>query len=156
MRTIGVYNLEYDMEDMCCLRKVQSTGYAEGYNISSNATIINLLNNIFSPNLNVEEYIYMIACDKNMGVLGLFILAHGDVGITRYSAKAVLIRAMICNATNVILARNSFDTDCSLHRNEAENFRRLRKIANSVGVTIKDNIIIANENYLSFAEKGIQ
>ena len=35
MRTIGVYNLEYDMEDMCCLRKIQSTGYAEGYNISS-------------------------------------------------------------------------------------------------------------------------
>ena len=156
MENIGVYSLEYDFDGMCCLRKQQSTGYAGGYTITSNAITINLLNNVFSPTLNVEEYIYMIACDKNMKVLGLFILAHGETGITRYSAKAVLVRAMICNATNVILARNSHDNDCSLNANEADNFRKLRKIANTVGITIKDNIIMAERKYFSFEEQNIR
>lgn len=156
MGNIGVYSLEFDMDGVCCLRQQRSTGYEEGYTINSKSETINLLKNVFSPNLNVEEYIYMIACDKNMKVLGLFILAHGDVGITRYSAKAVLIRAMMCNATNVILARNSNDNDCELHINETDNFRKIQKIAKTVGITMKDNIIVAEEKYFSFEEHDIK
>lgn len=156
MGTIGVYDLEYDLDGMCCLRKVSGTAYAEGYVIEKSEVAVTMLNNIFYPATKVGEHVYMIACDKGMKVLGVFKVAYGDVGITRYSVRNVLCRALICHATQIIMIYSSPDRDFNINKEDIETYKQLKATAKAVGITVRDNIIMLDNKYISFKEQGIE
>lgn len=156
MKTICVYDLEYDVDGMCCLVNRKCTGYAEGFTVNDTKATVNMLNNIFYPSIKADQYFYMVACDRDKKIIGLFVLASGDADATKYSIKSALIRAMICHATYVIIARNSPDRDCSVNMDELNNFRKLKENANAVGITVLDNIILSDGKYMSYTEQGIQ
>ena len=156
MKTICVYDLEYDLDGMCCLVNGKCTGYAEGFTVNDTKATVNMLNNVFTPSIKADQYFYMIACDRDKNIIGLFVLASGDADATKYSIKSVLIRAMICHATYVVIVRNSPDRDCGVNINELNNFRKLKENANVVGITVLDNIILSDGKYLSYTEQGIQ
>ena len=156
MGTISVYDLEYGLDGMCCLVGRMPTGYAEGYTVKENEIAANLLNNIFYPSLKADQYIYMIACDKQMKVLGLFIVAYGDVNKTGYSIRSIIIRAMLCNACNIIIARNDPDRDWKFSKEELDNFHKLKETAWNVGITVKDYLILSENLYLSITDQDKQ
>ena len=153
---IYVYDLQYDYEGMCCLVKQSGTGYVGMFAVEDTKATVNMLNNIFCPAIKANQYYYMIACNREKKIIGLFVLASGDADATKYSIKSVLIRAMICHATYVVIARNSPEDDCIVDMEELNCYRKLKENANTVGITVLDNIILANGKYLSYAEQGIQ
>lgn len=156
MGTINVYDLEYDLDGMCCLRKNRGTGYAEGYVVEKSEVAVTMLNNIFYPAMKVGEHVYMIACDRGMKVLGIFKVAYGDVGVTKYSMRNVLCRAMICRATHIIMVHSSSDRDFNISKEEIETYKQLKATAKVVGITVRDNIIMTNNKHFSFKEQGIE
>ena len=153
---IYVYDLQYDYEGMCCLVKQRGTGYAGDFTVKDTKATVNMICNTFCPTIKAEQYYYMIACDREKKIIGLFVLASGDADTTKYSIKSVLIRAMICHAAYVIIARNTPEDDCIVDMDELNDFRKLKENANDVGVTVLDNIILSDGKYLSYAEQGIQ
>ena len=154
--TINVYDLQYDPEGMCCLTKQRGTGYDIEFTVKDTKSTVGMIYNTFYPTVKAEQYYYMIACDREKKIIGLFVLAYGDADTTKYSVKSVLIRAMICHATYVVIVRNSPEGDCIVDMNELEYFRKLKENANAVGITVLDNIILSEEKYLSYDEQGIQ
>lgn len=155
METIGIYELEYGIDGMCNLAKVRSTAFSNGYRADNTDKIAVMLNTIFYPTLKKTEYIYMIACDRNDRVLGLFIVASGIKYVTEQQIKNILLRAMMCNAKSIIMARNNPDMECGVNRDEIENLRKLKETATMLGITVKDNIILLDGEYISLAENGI-
>ena len=122
MGTIKIYSLECGPDGMCCLVAREGTGYAESYKIKSNQIAVVMLNNTFNPSVKVNQYIYMIACDKDMKVLGLFVVASGATGITKYSIRNVSMGAMLCRAVNIIIARNGPEGEWKFSSDELADY----------------------------------
>lgn len=152
MGTVKVYSLEYGLDGMCCLVAREGTGYAEGYTIENNQTAVKILNVTFTPAVKVNQYIYMIACDKDMKVLGLFIVASGEPNHTKYSIKNIILSAMLCRAVNIIIARNDPEREWKFTNEEFADYCKLKDTTKNVGINVKDYIILSDNVHLSVEE----
>ena len=153
MGTIKVYSLEYGLDGTCCLAAREGTGYAEGYTIKNNQTAVDILNVTFTPSVKINQYIYMIACDRNMKVLGLFIVASGEPKHTKYSIKNIILSAMLCRAVNIIIARNDPEGEWKFTDGELADYSKLKETGKNVGINVKDYLILAENIYLSVEEQ---
>ena len=153
MGTVKVYSLEYGLDGMCSLVSREGTGYAEGYSIKNNQTAVDILNVTFTPSVKVNQYTYMIACDRDMKVLGLFIVASGDVNKTRYSIRNVIMSAMLCKAKNIIIARNDPEGEWKFTSEELADYCKLKETAKNVDINVNDYLILSDNVYLSAEEQ---
>ncbi len=153
MGTVKVYSLEYGLDGMCCLVAREGTGYAEGYTIKNNQTAVDILNVTFNPSVKVNQYIYMIAYDKDMKVIGLFVVASGEPKNTRYSLRNIIMSAMLCKAHNIIIARNEPEGEWKFTNDELTDYSKLKETAKNVGISVTDYIILSENTYLSAEEK---
>ena len=156
MGTVKVYSLEYGLDGMCCLAAREGTGYAEGYTIKSNQTAVDILNVTFIPSVKINQYIYMIACDKDMKVLGLFIMASGEPKYTKYSIKNIILSAMLCRAVNIIIARNDPEREWKFTKDELADYHKLKDTVRSVDIKVTDYLILSENEYLSVEEQKRQ
>ena len=156
MGTVKVYSLEYGLDGMCCLVAREGTGYTEGYIIESNQTAVDILNVTFTPAVKVNQYIYMIACDREMRVLGLFLVASGDPKHTKYSMKNIIMSAMLCRAVNIIIARNDPEGRWNFTEDELADYHKLKDTVRSVDINVTDYLILSENEYLSVEEQKKQ
>ena len=153
MGTVKVYSLEYGLDGMCSLVAREGTGYAEGYSIKNNQTAVDILNVTFIPSVKINQYIYMIACDRNMKVLGLFIVASGEPKHTRYSLRNIIMSALLCKAKNIIIARNDPEGEWKFTSDELADYFKLKETGKNVGINVRDYFILSDNVYLSAEEK---
>ena len=153
MGTVKVYSLEYGLDGMCSLVSREGTGYAEGYSIKNNQTADDILSVTFNATVKVNQYIYMITCDKDMKVLGLFIIASGAAGRTKYSIRNVIMSAMLCKAKNIIIARNDPEGEWKFTKDELADYCKLKETAKNVDINVKDYLILSDNVYLSAEEQ---
>lgn len=156
MGTIKVYSPEYGLDGMCCLAARESTGYAEGYTIKNNQTAVDILNVTFTPSVKINQYIYMIACDRDMKVLGLFIVASGEPKHTRYSLRNIILSALLCKAHNIIIARNDPEGEWKFTKDELADYHKLKDTVRSVDIKVTDYLILSENEYLSVEEQKRQ
>ena len=156
MGTVKVYSLEYGLDGMCCLAAREGTGYAKGYTIENNQTAVDILNVTFTSSVKINQYIYMIACDRDMKVLGLFIVASGEPKHTKCSIKNIILSAMLCRAVNIIIARNDPEGEWKFTKDELADYHKLKDTVRSVDIKVTDYLILSENEYLSVEEQKKQ
>lgn len=102
-----------------------------------------------------SEVVYLICLDSKCKVISCKKLSQGVVNAAEVSVRRIVEIALNNNAVSVILAHNH---TCGLALPSREDELTTRKIASAlalVGITLKDHFIVADEDYISFADSGL-
>lgn len=100
-----------------------------------------------------EEYMYMICMNMKNKVLGVFEISHGTVNASLVTPREVFQKALLANASSIIVLHNHPSGDCTPSREDIEVTKRLIEAGKIVNVEVLDHIIIG-EQYSSLKEKG--
>ena len=100
-----------------------------------------------------EEYMYMICMNTKNKVIGVFEVSHGTVNASLVSPREVFQKALLANATSIILMHNHPSGDCTPSREDIEVTKRLVEAGNIIGVEVLDHIIIGDK-HTSMKGKG--
>ncbi len=100
------------------------------------------------------EVVYLICLDNSCKILNCTVLFEGTVNAANISIRKIIETAIKFNASNVILAHNH-PTGVALPSNEdLITTDRVVKALKVVGINLLDHIIVARNDFISFADSG--
>ena len=100
-----------------------------------------------------EEYMYMICMNTKNKIIGVFEISHGTVSSSIVGVREIFQKALLANATCILLLHNHPSGDPSPSREDIEVTRRITEAGKIIGIQVLDHIIIG-EQYVSLKEKG--
>lgn len=151
MRII-LYNLELDKARHGVLVEEKLYEYA-GTSLSNPQSVVTMLNTIFHLNRRAEECVFMVSLNSKFRPLGLFEISHGSVNLSICNPREIFIRALLCGATNIIIAHNHPSGDTAPSDDDVNTYCRVKEAGELIGVNLLDSLIIGDD-YFSFKESS--
>ena len=119
----------------------------------SPSEIVDFMKDVFNINECAEEYVYMIAFNTKMKILGVFEVGHGTVKEALISPRELFIRALLCGASSIILVHNHVSGDTEPSKEDLKVTKRIKEAGDLICIKLLDHIIIGND-FTSFSEKN--
>ncbi len=151
---ITKYNTILNTDKHCELIKEKSVNYQYDGNFSNPQSIYNMLCDVFQHDKQTEEYLYLLCFNTKCRLLGVFEISHGIVNASLCNTREIFQKALLCNASNIVLAHNHPSGDTTPSKEDMQIYRRVKEAADIMGIGYIDNLIIGN-SYYSFMENGI-
>ena len=101
-----------------------------------------------------EEHVYMICTDNKLKNPILFEIGIGTATSAIVNTKGILQRALLANATTIVLIHNHPSGDTKFSQLDINIIKNLRDALDLVGMTLNDAIVIG-DGYRSAREEGI-
>lgn len=150
---IIVYDLEYNMNRLPCL--VKCGEYAGVWKVEKPEDAYKIFEKVFCPGLKTEEYVYLMCCDSAGYIVGMFVVSQGTVVSALQNIRGIMLRALLCNASGIIVAHNHPSGECKISKEDEGCFQKLKEICGMMEVALLDNLILGCGNYLSFKEERL-
>ena len=119
--------------------------------ITSPESAFALLESAFDLSNQPEEVVALIALDTRNVVAGLFIVSRGTVDSSLVHPREVFKRALLCNASSIIIAHNHPGGSLIPSSDDKAMTQRIKEAGRIVGVSLSDSLIIARGRCYSFA-----
>ena len=129
--------------------------YAGVDNLQSPANIVQVMNDIFNISNMAEEYLYLICMTCKCKPISFFEVSHGIHNATFINCREILIRSLLCGATNIVIIHNHPSGIPEPSKADIESTRKLKNASDLIGINLCDHIIIGNEGYFSFKEHNL-
>lgn len=148
------YGLEIEKNgrSILCVKEIHEY---ENNMMNSGECIAELLNERFRLGYQAEEQIYLIAMNSKCRILGLFKLSQGTVDQSLLRPREVMIRALLCGATSIILAHNHPSQDVQPSSADLTITQRMKEAAELIGIPLLDHVIVSADHYFSFREENM-
>lgn len=138
----------------CELIKERSVNYQYDGNFNNPQSIFNMLCDVFQHNRQTEEYLYLLCFNTKCRLLGVFEVSHGTVNASLCNTREIFQKALLCNASNIVLAHNHPSGSTTPSKEDIAVYRKVKEAANIMGINYIDNLIIG-DGYYSFLENEI-
>ena len=153
---ITKYSVMLDKDTMLNkLVKESSTNYSMCTKFTSPSEIVNMLNDIYNLSERAEEYLYMLAFNTKQKLLGVFEVSHGTARATYLSPREIFVRALLCGASNIVIAHNHPSGDVTPSREDINSTKNLFEASKLIGLCLVDSLIIGGNTYTSLKEEYI-
>jgi DNA repair protein RadC len=124
--------------------------------VSSPDKVRDILEEVFELSELAEEVFILVCLDTKNKVTGLFKVSQGSLNSSIVHPREVFKRALMQNASSIILAHNHPSGDTTPSLEDISITKRLYEAGNLLGVEVLDHIIVgANGKYKSFKEDGL-
>lgn len=147
------YHTRLDKNRHNILVREKSAVYDEEVNFDNPSKIVQMMNTLFDTENKAEEYLYQIAFDSKMKILGVFEVTHGLVNATLASPREIMIRNLLCGASGFVIVHNHPSGEVTASKEDIMLAKRVNEAAKMMGIVFNDFIIIGNNQYLSFHER---
>lgn len=101
-----------------------------------------------------ENMVAMLLDTKN-NVIGINTVSVGSLNASIVHPREVLKPAILANAASFILCHNHPSGDPSPSSQDLEVTRRLHDACNIIGIQLRDHVILGDNSFFSFREKGL-
>jgi len=101
-----------------------------------------------------EMFSVMMLNTKNK-IIGINTVSVGSLSASIVHPREVFKPCILSNAASVILLHNHPSGDPTPSQNDLEITRKLHDVGYILGVNIRDHIILGDEVFFSFREKGL-
>ncbi len=128
--------------------------YIGANNFPNPLSIAEFMKSVFKIDECAEEYLYMLAFNTKMRLLGVFEVTHGTCNQTLVKPREIFIRALLCGATSIILVHNHPTGVSEASREDINITKKLKKAGDLIGVPLIDHIIIGN-HFTSLKEENL-
>lgn len=130
------------------LVRERSFNYEDGSTFNHPENIYKLAVNVLHMNIKAEEYVYALCLDTALqSIQGIFEISHGSVDSSIVSPREVLIRALLCGASRIILLHNHPSGSLIPSQEDITLTERMKKACNLIGISLIDHIIIGEGYY---------
>ncbi len=117
--------------------------------------IAKLMQDLYKINEKATEYVHLICFDTAMHIIGIQEISHGAVNASLFPIREIMIGALLCGATNIILTHNHPSGVSKPSREDISATEKIKEAAKILGLTLRDHIITGNNEYFSFNEEGM-
>lgn len=152
---IRFYDLIMDKETgLSSLQLIKSFNYIIS-KFNNVLEIKGLMTEVFNLDSKADEYVYMIAFNNKMKVLGVFEVSHGTVNYSPIEPRGLFMRALYVGATNIVLVHNHPSGEIYASKTDRAVSERIKEAGKLLGIKLIDHIIIAGDGYYSFKENNL-
>jgi len=102
-----------------------------------------------------QEKVLVIYLNDKKEIIGQDIENSGTSSAVIISQKDIGRKALLCNASYIIISHNHPSGDCTPSRADIEMTQRLVDTLKTLNISLLDHIIISKKEYYSFQERGI-
>lgn len=127
----------------------------DSVNICSSAYVVEMMNSIASLNVMAEEYCYMLALNSRAKLLGVFFISKGSVNQTQVNPREVFLRALLVGASLIVLCHNHPSGDAKPSKMDIILTHTFKEAGELLGLPLVEHIIIGENDYFSFMDKGL-
>ena len=102
-----------------------------------------------------RECLFVLFLDAQNGVIDTDLLYQGGFELGTFKSRVVVQRALVCNATGIVVAHNQPDGSESWGRTDQYLLSKLINTLGVVDITVRDYFLVHNElGAYSFYEHG--
>jgi DNA repair protein RadC len=109
----------------------------------------------FGMDEEAEETMILLALDTKCKPTGLFEVSRGSLDSAIVHPREIYKRAIMANASSIILAHNHPSGDPTPSQEDIEITKRIAEAGRILGIELHDHIVIGENTYISLKEKGI-
>ena len=102
-----------------------------------------------------QELMKLLMLNSKSRLIGESDISKGTVNASLITPRELLIEALQKNAVSIIVLHNHPSGDPVPSREDILLTKRIREAGQLIGIELLDHIIIGNNCYISFAEKGL-
>ena len=102
-----------------------------------------------------REKAILISLNNKLKLINETVLSIGTVNSASLSPRDVFMHALKAGATSVVLLHNHPSGDPTPSRSDVEITNKISESGFMLDIILKDHIIIGNQSYYSFNEKGL-
>ncbi|MGI5936828.1 MAG: RadC family protein [Oscillospiraceae bacterium] len=102
-----------------------------------------------------DEVVYMVCLDAKRKVISCRELSRGVVNTAEVSIRKIVEFALANNATSVIISHNHTSGIALPSYEDEMTTLQIKAALEMVGIALADHIIVAGDDYVSFAESGL-
>ena len=96
-----------------------------------------------------EEYLYALCLNAKNDIIAVFEVSHGIVNMTVSNPREIFQKALLANATNIILIHNHPSGDPTPSMDDINNKKRIKEAGDILGIKLLDSLVIGNKTYQS-------
>lgn len=152
---INTYQLMLDTDTKhVSLQIKESFTYDNDY-FTSSLSVVTLMKEGYHLHERADEYVYMIALNNKMKLMGVFEISHGIGKASLLDARGVFMRALQIGAGNIMLVHNH---PSGIPLPSREDISICKKVSNAgklMDIPLVDFIIIGCDDFVSFQEKEL-
>lgn len=102
-----------------------------------------------------REHFVILLVDTKNHIIGIHTVSIGSLNQSIVHPREIFKPACLCNAACIILAHNHPSGDPSPSMEDLEVTKRLVDAGKILGIAILDHIVIGDDTFFSFKEKGL-
>lgn len=114
--------------------------------------VYHALEEVFRLSLQAEEIFCILALDTKHKIIGAFEVSRGSINASIVHPREVFKRAMLVNATKIILGHNHPSGVPEPSNEDNKITKRLAEAGHILGIEVIDHIIVGDECYHSYKE----
>lgn len=137
------------------LVKESTKQYGIDKRISSPDTAYEAVNEIFKLDSQAEEIFCVLALDTKNKIIGAFEVSRGSLNASIVHPREVFKRVLLLNANGLVIAHNHPSGEPIESTEDVKITKRLQDGAELLGLNLLDHIIVGEETFISFKEKGL-
>ena len=122
--------------------------------INSPQKVYDLAKDILKLHLQSEEQFYILCLNTKKQINAIHLVSQGDVNSSIVHPREVFKRALLSNATALILLHNHPTGDSHPSENDNQITKRLQNAGDIMGVRILDHLIICKNEFYSYKGDG--
>lgn len=145
---VYIYDLVKDKDFKCKLHKKKSV-YVENVYVTKAIDAVEVIRTAFNLKKVTEEYVWMLSLNADGRLTGIFEVSHGHLLGTVINIRGIFARALLINASDIIMAHNHISGRCVPSRMDLQVNESLKSAAILMEITLKDNLIVSENNYYS-------
>lgn len=119
------------------------------------ADLHNVIEKVTDLSNAAEEKLYMISFNTKNMVTGIFLVSTGTLNGAAVHPREVYKRALMTNAAAIAIAHNHPSGSTEPSNEDINITGRLKECGEILGIELLDHIIVGDNKYLSFKEKGL-
>lgn len=152
---INTYNLVVDDNTKhISLRVKESFSYGQE-EFTSSVAVVALMKDLFRLQEQADEYVYMLAFNVKMRLLGIFEISHGTGNASLLDARGVFMRALQIGANYIVLVHNHPSGKAIPSQDDLNVSRRMKEAGELLGISLIDHVIIGSGEYVSLQEEKL-
>ena len=138
------------------LVKEDSNNYLENCEaLTSPDRVASALNEIFNLENQTDEHFVMLCLNTKNRIIGAFEVCVGTIDASLINIRGIMQRALLCNASRIMVAHNHPSGDSSPSREDKKSTMKIKEACDLMGISLLDHIVIGEDEYFSFKAEGL-
>lgn len=102
-----------------------------------------------------EENFIIVCLNTKNKIVGVHIISIGNLNSSIVHPREIFKAAMLNNAAGIICLHNHPSGDPEPSRDDKETTERIVEAGKVIGINVLDHIVIGENRYISFKERGL-